>query len=194
MGRYLEIAVLMLTAIVMMSFMLNVTMMNRTVMLMGSNSVPSSSASFVTQPTSKIAVGGPQPTRKIAEGPTESDLRRISDLLELAKAGKYPGTTGTRPRKSGVGVMPVWNQRTAILYFNRRQAGDALMWLTLAMGQFANARTLVSDKKVFLEVWEKVAPVQFADMIRVSGLEEAGQLGTERKWGTQPKLSGLVVP
>ncbi|CAM9496432.1 unnamed protein product [Ectocarpus fasciculatus] len=106
-----------------------------------------------------------QPASKVARGLAETDdLRRIADLLELAKAGKYPGTTSTRPRKSGVGVMPIWNQRTAILYFNRRQAGDALMWLTLAMGQFANAKRLVSNKKVFLQVWEKVAPVQFADM------------------------------
>ena len=106
-------------------------------------------------------------TSGVVPTPTEAELERISHLLELAKAGKYPGTDHVRPGRRG--AIPVWSQRTAMLYYNRNQAGEPLMWLTLAMGEFKNSKTVISDKKLWMKVWEEANPQQFARIKKVSG-------------------------
>lgn len=95
--------------------------------------------------------------------PTAADIQRISELLERADLGKYPGTDRTRPGKHNRDI-PVWTQRTAILYYNRKQSGNPLMWLTLALGTVSNARNVISNKKLWMDIWEQANPGQFAKM------------------------------
>lgn len=120
-------------------------------------------------------------TSGVVPTPTEAELERISHLLELAKAGKYPGTDRVRPGRRG--AIPVWSQRTAMLYYNRNQAGEPLMWLTLAMGEFKNSKTVISDKKLWMKVWEEANPEQFARMKKVSGfISEEVTVDMGRVW------------
>lgn len=109
--------------------------------------------------------------------PTEAELGRISHLLELAKVGKYPGTNRVRPGKRG-GTVPVWCQRTAMLHYNRRQVGAPLMWLTLAMGEVKNSKTVISNKKTWMKVWEEAHPAQFERMQKVRWEERGSFDGT----------------
>ena len=96
---------------------------------------------------------------------TEADVNRISELLALAKAGKYAGTDRTRPgRINPDRTRPVWSQRTALLYYHRRQAGAAVMWMCLALGTVGNARNVISNKKAWMGVWEEASPAQFEKM------------------------------
>lgn len=95
--------------------------------------------------------------------PTAAEIQHISDLLERSKLGQYPGTDRTRHGKHHRDI-PVWTQRTAILHYNRKQSGSPLMWLTLAMGTVSNARNVISNKKLWMDVWEQANPGQFAKM------------------------------
>ena len=94
--------------------------------------------------------------------PTEDDMNRISELLDLAQVGQYPGTPLTQPGKHG--TRPIWSQRTAVLYYHRKQAGLAAMWMTLALGKLGNAKEIISNKKLWMDVWEEANPTQFAKM------------------------------
>ena len=94
--------------------------------------------------------------------PSVEEVETIGALLDLSVKGKYPGTTKTRPGKSG--PTPVWNQRTSILYYHRRQVGKPIMWLTLAMGEIGNAKNLISNKKTCMEVWKASHPEEFSEM------------------------------
>lgn len=96
--------------------------------------------------------------------PSHNETERISSLLELSVRGKYPGTNRTRPGRIPGRTNPIWNQRTTILYYHRRQAGRPIMWLTLAMGEIGNARNIISNKKTWMPLWKESHPEEFSDM------------------------------
>lgn len=91
--------------------------------------------------------------------PSKEEVYRISALVELAVEGEYPGTNQTRRGRHG--STPIWNQRTAILYYNRHNVGKPIMWLTLSMGVVGNAKELVSNKKTWTDVWRDANPAKF---------------------------------
>lgn len=93
---------------------------------------------------------------------SDPEMVHVSALMDLAFKGKYPGTNHTR--KGRRGAVPVWNQRTSILYYNRKNMGEPVMWLSLSMGVVANARALFSNKKTWLDVWEYSNPDRFHEM------------------------------
>ena len=103
-------------------------------------------------------------TPKVLRVPIESKLREIDFLTDLSSKGKYPGTNKTRSGRRG--PIPIWSQRTAILYYNRRIAGDPIRWMSLSMGVVSNAKNLVSNKKIMRRVWEELNPVKFSEMKR----------------------------
>ena len=94
--------------------------------------------------------------------PTLVEMEEFSDLLKLVVKGEFPGTEKTRPGSHG--PIPIWNQRTAILYYNRRQMGEPILWLTLSMGVMKNANLLISNKKTWMHVWKDADPSKFAEM------------------------------
>lgn len=96
--------------------------------------------------------------------PSEEEVSRITHLVGLAFNGKYPGTNHTRKVRHGSLTVPVWNQRTAILYYNRKNVGEPIIWLALAMGVVGNAKDLVSNKKTWMNVWEHARPTKFHEM------------------------------
>lgn len=96
--------------------------------------------------------------------PTVSDLNTIYLLLELSSRGEFPGTVKTRPGRRG--PIPIWSQRTAILYYNRKIVGDHLRWLSISMGVVGNSKELISNKKLLRSVWKKSNPVIFSEMER----------------------------
>lgn len=93
---------------------------------------------------------------------SDPEMEKISTLLDLAVEGKYPGTNTTRHGKHG--VVPIWNQRTSILYYNRNYVGKPVMWLTLSMGVVGNANGLFSNKRTWLSYWRKASPDGFRDV------------------------------
>lgn len=93
---------------------------------------------------------------------SDPDMVHVSTLMDLALKGKYPGTNHTRRGRRG--VVPVWNQRTSILYYNRKNMGEPVMWLSLSMGVVANANALFSNKRTWLDVWEYASPDRFHEM------------------------------
>lgn len=96
--------------------------------------------------------------------PSQEEVDKLSGILDLAVKGRYPGTSRTRPGKIPGRTNPIWNQRTTILYYHRRQAGRPIMWLTLAMGEIGNAKDIISNKKTWMGIWKETHPEEFTKM------------------------------
>lgn len=117
------------------------------------------SANLAESPVSRPSTSG-----AVLE-PTQADMNRISELLALAQAGEYAGTDRTRPgRYDPDRRRPVWTQRSAVLFYHRKQTGAAVMWMCLALGRVGNAKNLISNKKAWMGLWEEANPTQFKKM------------------------------
>jgi hypothetical protein len=95
--------------------------------------------------------------------PTVDELQTIKTLVDMSSRGKYSGSTSKRPRKDGKNV-PVWSQRTALLFFNRKTVSDEMRWKTITMGHVGNFGKLVTDKKESIINWEKIDPERFEEL------------------------------
>lgn len=114
-----------------------------------------------TSPVSTVPPGGGVVTRT-PHVPTDKELESISTLMSNVSRGEYPGTEKTRP---GIrGPIPVWSQRTAILYYNRRLVGVPIKWLSLAMGVVGNSRNIISNKKLLRSAWKRANPSKFSEV------------------------------
>ena len=85
-------------------------------------------------------------------------LDKISILLELSMKGLFPGET--RVNKD---LKPIWNMRTAILYYHRYTVGKAIMWLELAMGVVHNCKHIISNKSA-VNMWKESNPAKFEEL------------------------------
>lgn len=94
--------------------------------------------------------------------PTQPQLDTITEKLRLVMKGGYPGTTRMVRRKDR--VVPVWNQRTAILHYNRNLRVEPLVWMVLSMGVFSNYNNLISNKKRWMNTWRDASPERFLEM------------------------------
>lgn len=94
--------------------------------------------------------------------PTVEELDKICTHMEKVSRGKYPGTNRTRPGKRG--PIPIWSQRTSILYYNRRIVGDPIKWLALAMGVVGNSKNIISNKKIMRSAWKNANPSMFSNV------------------------------
>jgi hypothetical protein len=94
--------------------------------------------------------------------PTQPQLDTITEKLQLVMKGGYPGTTRMVRRKDR--VVPVWNQRTAILHYNRNLRVEPLVWMVLSMGVFSNYNNLISNKKRWMNTWRDANPERFLEM------------------------------
>lgn len=87
----------------------------------------------------------------------EYEVKRISQYLEYVHNGTYSIDLRNNPK-----ILPPYSQRSSILHYQRENVGDALVWMTLALGKVKNGDKLVSDKKRSLEIWKAESPYLFS--------------------------------
>ena len=87
------------------------------------------------------------------------DVSSLTPYMKLAINGNYPGDKRVRFKYGR--ISPIYNQRTSFLYYVRKEVGEKIMWVTLAMGMFINLDEILFDKKRSFQYWEYKNPEEY---------------------------------